>query len=149
MPEKYKKKVFVSGGAGVIGTALVNVLIRQGCLVLTGDLKPCPEEWKNLPQLTYRQGDLISMTALEIAKFAPEIYFHLAATFERSEETAGFWEENFHHNVHLSHHLMTLTKDLPSIQKIIFASSYLLYDPQLYLFPTPKTILCHYQRTLQ
>lgn len=129
-----QKRVFVSGGAGVIGTALVTRLLDLGAVVLVGDLKPQPEAWKGV--LQYRQGDLISLTLQEVEEFSPEVFFHLAATFERSEETEQFWEENFHHNIALSHHLMTLLKDLPSLKTVVFASSYLVYDPSLYLFPT-------------
>jgi Nucleoside-diphosphate-sugar epimerases len=131
------KKVFVSGGAGVIGTALVNALNAAGAVVLVGDLKPMPLEWSSMKH--YREGDLITLTAKEIAEFQPEIYFHLAATFERSIETYDFWEENYHYNIALSHHLMTLLKDLPSLKKIVFASSYLIYDPSLYLFHKAQT----------
>lgn len=131
-----KQRIFISGGAGVIGTALVNSLINQGHEILVGDLKPQPPEWKG--RLTYRQGDLLTMTSKEIQQFNPEIFFHLAATFERSEETYAFMEENFHHNIHLSHHLLSLLKDLPSLKKILFASSYLIYDPALYLFSAPS-----------
>jgi len=131
------KRVFVSGGAGVIGTALVNDLTAKGASVFVGDLKPRPDDWKTLPR--YRQGDLITMTAQEMAAFKPEIFFHLAATFERSIESYDFWQENFHHNIALSHHLMTLLKDSIDLKKIIFASSYLIYDPKLYLFDAPQT----------
>lgn len=125
------KRVFISGGAGVIGTALVNMLLEKGAKILVGDLKPIPTEWKGL--LDYRHGDLNAMSKEEIDAFAPEIYFHLAATFERSVESFDFWGENFHHNVLLSHHLLTLLKDSKTLKKIIFASSYLIYDPKLYL----------------
>lgn len=127
------KRIFISGGAGVIGTALVDQLKKLGATIFVGDLKPIPERWKDLH--SYREGDLITLTAKEIAAFNPEIYFHLAATFERSVETYDFWEENYHHNIALSHHLLSLLKDIPSLRKIVFASSYLIYNPSLYLFP--------------
>ena len=130
------RRVFVSGGAGVIGTALVNNLLEKAAIVFVGDLKPCPLEWSG--KVRYRQGDLIDLGFEEIADFAPEYYFHLAATFERSEESIGFWKENFHHNVQLSHHLISLVKEVSCMQKVIFASSYLIYDPTLYLFSTPQ-----------
>lgn len=127
-----KKRVFVSGGAGVIGTALVNQLIDQGADIFVGDLQPPPPLW--IGHLRYRQGDLVQLTYEEIQDFSPEVYFHLAATFERSEESKEFWDENFHHNVILSHQLMTLLKNLPSLKQVVFASSYLIYNPSLYLF---------------
>ena len=130
------KRVFISGGAGVIGTSLVDNLLQHGATIFVGDLKPKPERWKRLIQ--YREGDLVTMTNEDIRDFDPEVFFHLAATFERSVETDQFWEENFHHNILLSHHLLSLQKDIPSLKKIIFASSYLIYDPKMYLFKTAQ-----------
>lgn len=130
------KKVFVSGGAGVIGTALVDELTQKGADIFVGDLKPKPTAWSSLKH--YREGDLLDLKAKEIEAFKPEVFFHLAATFERSIETYDFWEENYHHNIALSHHLMTLLKDVPSLKKIIFASSYLIYNPSLYLFTSAQ-----------
>ncbi|MBA3722719.1 MAG: ATP-grasp domain-containing protein [Parachlamydiaceae bacterium] len=129
------KRVFISGGAGVIGTALVNQLIDQGADIFVGDLKHCPKEW--LGKVKYRQGDLNEINASELIDFDPEVFFHLAATFERSEETFPFFKENFHHNIFLSHHLISCLKDAKSLNKVVFASSYLIYDPNLYQFSNP------------
>ena len=104
--------------------------------MFTGDLKPCPEKWKG--KLRYRQGDLNLMTSAELESFEPEFFIHLAATFERSTESYEFWYENFWHNVRLSNYLMSLAKDLKSIKKVVFASSYLIYDPALYSFTEPR-----------
>lgn len=131
MNEWKNKHVFISGGAGVIGNALVEQLLQLGAKLFVGDLKPQPDTW---PSIQYRQGDLISLTPEEIEAFKPEIFFHLAATFERSIETSSFWEENYHHNIALSHHILSVIKDNPSLKKIIFASSYLIYNPRQYLF---------------
>lgn len=125
------KRVFVTGGAGVIGTVLVEKLLERGASVFVGDLKPCPKRW--LGKLKYRQGDLNALTAPELAAFDPQIIFHLAATFERSEENYGFFNENFHHNVRLTHHLLQCAKDLSSLSQVVLASSYLIHDPRLYL----------------
>ncbi|GKU76808.1 NAD-dependent epimerase/dehydratase family protein [Paenibacillus sp. L3-i20] len=128
-------KVFVTGGAGVIGTSLVNKLLEQGAIILVGDLKERPA---NLPAaVLYRQGDLNYITKEELVHFAPEFVFHLAATFERSVETAEFWEENNQHNVKLSHHIMSVLKDISSVKQVVFASSYLIYNPELYNFNAP------------
>lgn len=130
------KRVFVSGGAGVIGTALVNKLLSEGADVYVGDLKPCPPEW--IGRLTYRQGDLNFIEPYELLNFSPEYFFHLAATFERSLETYEFYAENFHHNVRLSHYLSNILKDASALKKIVFASSYLIYDPHLYEHTIPR-----------
>ncbi|MEX1153170.1 NAD-dependent epimerase/dehydratase family protein [Parvibaculum sp.] len=130
------KRVFVSGGAGVIGLEMIPKLVERGADVLVGDLKSRPISFA--PSVRYRQGDLNEMTSAEMSAFAPEVFIHLAATFERSSESYGFWAENFHHNLHLSHRLMTLVKDLPSLRRVVFASSYLIYDQARYLFNTPQ-----------
>ncbi len=130
------KRVFISGGNGVIGRELVQKLHDQGAIIFVGDLKPFSAD---LPQdILYRQGDLNYITPQEILNFKPEYFFHLAATFERSIETYEFWEENFWHNVKLSNHLMTIMKDCPTLRRVIFASSYLIYDQSLYQFDTPQ-----------
>jgi carbamoyl-phosphate synthase large subunit len=130
------RRVFVSGGAGVIGTALVEQLLTEGAIVFVGDLKPCPAAWSN--KVHYRMGDLTTIDPQELIDFAPEIYFHLAATFERSTESQPFFNENYHHNVLLSHYLLACLQQCPTLRKVIFASSYLIYDPKSYLFPTAQ-----------
>lgn len=130
------KRVFVSGAAGVIGLELIPLLVARGATVLAGDLKPRPSSFP--AGVVYRQGDLNHMSEAELAAFAPDAFIHLAATFERSSESYSFWEENFQHNVRLSHHLMTIAKDLPSLKRVLFASSYLIYDPYLYQFDAPR-----------
>jgi carbamoyl-phosphate synthase large subunit len=129
------KRVFISGANGVIGNALVTMLYEQGAVIYAGDLKPRPSDWP--VDIIYRQGDLNFITKEELDHFAPEYFFHLAATFERSTETYEFWQENYRHNVHLSNYLMSLLKDSDHLKKVIFASSYLIYDPKLYSFKTP------------
>ena len=131
------KRVFISGGAGVIGKEMVQKLSAQGAVVIVGDLKSKPVEFSN--EVIYRRGDLNFLTQQELDQYAPEYFFHLAATFERSEETFSFWDENFAHNVKLSHHLMGLMSRTPTLQRVIFASSYLIYDPKLYLFDQKPT----------
>ena len=129
-------RVFVTGGAGVIGMELVPRLVDIGADVLVGDLKPQPDVFRG--SLRYRQGDLNELTAAELQAFDPEILIHLAATFERSTETSAFWDENFHHNVKLSHHLMGLARNCLHLKRVVFASSYLIYAPPLYQFDSPQ-----------
>ena len=126
------KKIFISGAAGVIGNEIVDLLLEEGAILFIGDLKPCPKRWFH--KLLYKHGDLNELTFEEINHFQPEYFIHLAATFERSSETYEFWSENFRHNIQLSNHLMTLFKEVKSIKSVIYASSYLIYDPHLYNF---------------
>lgn len=131
------KRVFVTGGAGVIGLELVPKLVARGARVIVGDLKPRPGAFGQ--DVIYHQGDLNELTAEMLSDIAPDCVIHLAATFERSVESAGFYEENFRHNVNLSHHLMGLARDCPTIKRVVFASSYLVYDQSLYQFQAPQT----------
>ena len=126
------KKIFVSGGAGVIGLELVPLLLKQGHQVVVGDLKNRPLSFPK--EAIYIQGDLNDLNKHDLENIAPEIFIHLAATFERSTESYQFWKENFKHNVLLSHHLMSLMKEQKTIERVVFASSYLIYDPNIYQF---------------
>jgi len=130
------KRIFVSGGAGVIGMEMIPKLIARGAIVMVADLKRKPISFNK--SIIYHQGDLNEMTKRELEQFAPDIIIHLAATFERSDESYGFWDENYRHNFQLSHHLMSIAKDLASLKRVVFASSYLIYEPGLYQFPTPQ-----------
>jgi len=130
------KRVFISGGAGVIGRELVKKLVNLEAIVMVGDLVEIPEDFPE--NIIYRQGDLNYITQEELDNFNPEIFFHLAATFERSTETYQHWEENFWHNIRLSNHLMTLMRNVPALKRVVYASSYLIYNKELYNFDEPK-----------
>lgn len=45
MEEFRGKRVFISGGAGVIGSILVGKLHEVGAKIYVGDLKPRPKNW--------------------------------------------------------------------------------------------------------
>jgi carbamoyl-phosphate synthase large subunit len=130
-------KFFVTGGAGVIGQELVEEILSQGHEVLVGDLKPQPKNF--LGRVDYLQMDLNDLTLEELERRKPNFLIHLAATFERSVETRNFWNENFHNNVRLSHHITTLATQLSSLERLVFASSYLVYDPSSYIFEQPQS----------
>lgn len=130
------KRIFISGGAGVIGSEMVRQLHEQGAQIMVGDLKPLPLDFPST--VIYRQGDLNYITQAELDEFNPEYFIHLAATFERSSETYEHWEENFHHNILLSHHLMTLMRNVPGLKRVVNASSYLIYDKVHYQFKEPQ-----------
>lgn len=111
-------KCFVSGGAGVIGRELVKLLHAQGHRILVGDLQERPKDFP--PGVEYIHGDLNHLTF----DLPCDVFYHLAATFERLGETPEHWEQNYRHNVGLSHHLLNVVK----AKRIVFASSYLV-DP--------------------
>ena len=124
-------RVLVTGAAGVIGTQLCQLLVERGDEVVAADLKPQPKEISNLRE--YRQGDLNGLTAEQYSRMNPDLVYHLAATFERTTESLGFFQENFVHNVSLTHHILSLAAGAQKRTKVVFASSYLLYDEDQYL----------------
>ncbi len=130
-----KGKVLVTGGAGVIGRPLVGKLLQQGVAVTVIDTQPRPKEWPK--DVDYWNDDINQLNQEQIIKLNPDYCFHLAASFERSEELPAFFQTNFYNNILVSHALLNVLKQCPHLSKVIFASSYLVYDPNLYLFETP------------
>ncbi len=130
-------RALVTGGAGVIGRELIERLAARGARVLCCDLKPRPADLD--ARVEYIEGDANHLTPGPLQAFAPSVCFHLAATFERSVESEGFWRESYWHNVRLSHHLLELLSELRSLRRVVFASSYLIYDPAAYAFELPRS----------
>jgi len=129
------KKVIVTGGAGVIGRELIKKLIEKEAVVRCFDIAPKPRIFSK--EVDYCQEDLSKLNQIEFTNFNPEIIFHLAATFERTEEDINFWEFNFLNNILLSHKVIDAAKECKNLEKFLFASSYLVYSPSLYLFKKP------------
>jgi carbamoyl-phosphate synthase large subunit len=125
------KNIFISGGAGIIGKHLVQKLIDINANLLVGDIKKCPKNF--IGKVEYLRKDLNKLKKKELKNFKPDVFIHLAATYERTQETKEFFENNFHNNIKLSNHLMTIFSKIKSVKKIIFASSYLVYSSDLYL----------------
>ena len=126
-----KKKIFISGGSGVIGRSLVKLLLRKKYKVYVADLKDQPHDFRD--KVYYRKGNLNFLTENEIKSFKPDVFVHLAAVFERTKETYEFYENNFQNNIQLSNYLLKIFSKLKSVKKIIYASSYLTYDEKYYM----------------
>jgi nucleoside-diphosphate-sugar epimerase len=125
------RRVLVTGAAGVIGRVLVGALVSQGARVLCVDI--APRGALGSLGVEYVQADLTQGVPTDVCVFDPEIVFHLAAAFERTEEPPGYWMTSFKNNVLLSHLLLRALVPSPSLKVFVFASSYLVYDPKLYL----------------
>jgi len=129
------KKVIVTGGAGVIGRELIQKLIEKKAIIRCFDIRPKPKMFDE--EIEYFQKDLCFLNPIEFLSFEPQIIFHLSATFERTEEDINFWELNYLNNILLSHKVIDIAKQCKNLEKFIFASSYLIYDPTLYLTEEP------------
>ncbi len=130
------RRALVTGSAGVIGRELLTRLQLRGAKILSVDREPLPEGESE--GIDHRRLDLADASLDALARFEPEVIFHLAAAFERSEETPGFWEPNWHDNVIVSHRIAELASRASALRTVVFASSYLLYRPEIYLFSEPR-----------
>ncbi|MEO5360140.1 MAG: NAD-dependent epimerase/dehydratase family protein [Nitrospirota bacterium] len=119
----------VTGGAGVIGRELLSILHEAKGSVLSIDKNPLPTDFNT----THIVKDLATDSIDEINDFRPEIFFHLAAAFERSKESPEFWGVNWKDNTLLSHRMVDAARSIDSLRVFIFASSYLIYSPALYM----------------
>ena len=124
------KRVLVTGCSGVIGRVLVERLVQTGAQVLGIDIVP---ESRPIKEVGYLTADLASGPPKTAIDFAPEAVFHLAASFGRTIETAGYWKTVFDNDVLASHRLLEAVEALQSLRVFVFASSYLNYSPGLYL----------------
>lgn len=138
------QRVAVTGSAGVIGRELLRRLTAAGAEVLSWDREPLPADALG-PGITHQQSDLSTADLTALREFAPRAVFHLAAAFERSVETPDFWEANWRDNTLASHRVVDALRLMPQTEVCVFASSYLIYSPALYLFPQPPAA-CRYLR---
>jgi nucleoside-diphosphate-sugar epimerase len=124
------KRVIVTGGAGVIGRELLVFLSNAGATVLSVDKKPLEE---NPPGVTHLIKNIATDDLSELEEFDPETIYHLAAAFERSKESPEFFPVNWNENVLLSHRMVELARAASALKVFVFASSYLIYSPALYM----------------
>jgi UDP-glucose 4-epimerase len=84
-------KALVTGGAGFLGHHLVKELLKQGIESVIYDLSP-PSKYtinlqkkEGLPRLTYVQGNILDVDALEAAMKDCDLVFHTAAVADIDE----------------------------------------------------------------
>lgn len=134
------KRVLVTGGAGFIGSHLVDALVKRGHDVTVLDAfvpqvhALGPQDLN--PKARYLRGDVRSADAWKGALEGQEIVYHLAAAVgigQSMYQVADFVNTNVVGTARLLEHLAT--RGSPSVGKLVVASSMSLYGEGAYECP--------------
>ena len=134
-------KILVTGGAGFIGSHLVDRLMETGNQVrvidnlASGSLSNL-ERWIGHPGFEFIEGDLLERDAsLEAVEGCSQV-FHLAANPEVQANKAGP-EEHFRQNIEATYSLLEAVAERGGIELLVFSSTSTVYGEAAVL-PTPE-----------
>jgi len=124
------KNVLVTGGAGFIGSHVVERLDDIGATVLTIDncfagSESLVPDGVQLKQIDIRDDELKAI----VTEFDPDAIVHLAAIHYIPYCNANP-EETFQVNVMGTRNLLSVAREVPGLEKMIFASSAAVYPPR-------------------
>jgi UDP-glucose 4-epimerase len=138
MPEK--KKYLVTGGAGFIGSNLVDRLLSQGDDVIVYDnfstgIPQYLENAKKFSGLTVITGDLLDYKSLNEAMLGCDLVFHLAANADVrfGTEHPG---KDLHQNTIATYNVLEAMRQ-NSVCEIVFSSTGSVYG-EVKVIPTPE-----------
>lgn len=116
-------KILVTGGAGFIGSHIVDALIKKGCEVAIVDNLSTGQKENINPKAKFIEADLVDFEQIAkiIAKEKPEIIYHLAAQMDVRKSVADpiFDAKN---NILAGYNLIKLANE-NKIKKFIFSST--------------------------
>jgi len=133
--------ILVTGGAGFIGSHLVDQLLERGERVRvldnlsSGSLKNL-ERWLNSPNLDFMKGDLLDRGDVDKALRGCEAVYHMAAVPEVRLSRASP-EEHFKQNIEATYNLLEAIAKGGGVKLYVFASSSTVYG-DADVIPTPE-----------
>jgi len=131
----------VTGGAGFIGSHLVDFLIKSGETVRVldnlsaGDLANLSSSLSS-PRLKVIQGDVLNKEIVVESLEGCDTVFHLAANPEvRSEKASP--RDHFRQNIEATYNLLECMRDVGGVKRFVFASTSTVYGEPSEI-PTPE-----------
>ncbi len=142
MKTRGMETVLVTGGAGFIGSHLVDALITKGAKVcvfdnLTSGTLQNIKKWLNNPNLTFIKGDLLNSADLkDLRNNHYELVFHLAAN---PEVRVGSINPDIHfqQNLAATHNLLEILRKTRNASTLVFTSTSTVYGEPTKV-PTPE-----------
>jgi nucleoside-diphosphate-sugar epimerase len=93
---KIPRSCVVTGGSGVVGQRLVELLIERGAgRVVSFDIAPKPQDASKDPRIVYIQGDLTSVDSVSNACSGADCIFHIAALVGPYHSNESFFKVNY------------------------------------------------------
>ncbi|MCC7371976.1 MAG: NAD-dependent epimerase/dehydratase family protein [Chloroflexi bacterium] len=134
------RRVFVTGGAGFIGSNLVDRLLARGCQVTAYDnLSTCQTAFLNdaisRPNFRLVTADLGDIDALRAAMDGHDFVFHLAANADVRFGTE-YPRRDLEQNVIATHNVLEAMR-LTGVRRLAFSSTGSIYGEPT-VFPTPE-----------
>jgi len=126
-----KLKALVTGGAGFIGSHLVDYLIKSGREVrvidnLTSGSRENLAQWSDDPRLELLEADLLNGAALDGALMGCDEVYHLAANPEVNAKNASP-EDHFRQNIEATYNVLEAMRRSGEQKFIVFTSSSTVY----------------------
>jgi UDP-glucose 4-epimerase len=140
-PSARLSKALVTGGAGFIGSHLVDRLTNEGiCITVLDNLSSGRpkniERWLNHERFQFAEGDLKNLRDVEEAAENAELIFHLAANPEvRVGETNP--SIHFEENLMATFNVLETMRKSTSAKTLVFTSTSTVYG-EAAVMPTPE-----------
>ena len=139
----FNKKVLVTGGAGFVGSNVVDRLVELKCKVTvvdnlsSGNKKFLAEHLKG-KKIVFKKLDLLNFNQLKKAMAGQDFVFHLAANADIRYGTANT-KVDLEQNTIATYNVLEAMR-LNNVKEIAFFSSSAVYGEPM-IFPTPESYL--------